>query len=98
MRIFFDTEKRVKGILEQVSATRSDDWFLLVTYWHRYAPEGVSLMDFYRTPWKYKAPTHTCIERCRRKVQEKYPELKDEEAAKARKEERLKYEEYAITS
>ena len=47
MRKFFDTEKKVKKILENYPATRSDDWFLFITYWHLNAPVGVSYMEYY---------------------------------------------------
>ena len=40
MKKFFDTEKKVKEILEKYPATRSDDWFLLMTFWHLHAPEA----------------------------------------------------------
>ena len=96
MRKFFDTEKKVKEILEKYPATRSDDWFLLMTFWHLYAPEGVCYMEYYHHPWKYNAPSYKHIERCRRKIQEKCPQLKTKEVAEARFEESMKYENYAI--
>ena len=96
MKKFFDTEKKVKKILENYPATRSDDWFLFITYWHLNAPEGVCYMEYYHHPWKYNAPSYKHIERCRRKVQSKYPDLKNIESAAARFEESMKYENYAI--
>ena len=96
MKKFFDTEKKVKSILEKYPATRKDDWFLLMTYWHLYAPAGISYMEYYHHAWKYNAPSYKNIERCRRKIQEKYPELKDEKTSDARFEESMKYEQYAL--
>ncbi len=96
MKKFFDTEKKVKEILEKYPATRKDDWFLLMTYWHLHAPAGVNYVEYYHHPWKYNAPSYKNIERCRRKLQSKYPELKDESTADARFEETMKYEQYAI--
>ena len=96
MKKFFDTEKKVKEILEKYPATRKDDWFLLMTYWHLHAPCGISYVEYYHHPWKYNAPSYKNVERCRRKLQSKYPELKDESTADARFEETMKYEQYAI--
>lgn len=96
MKKFFDTEKKVKEILEKYPATRSDDWFLLMTFWHLHAPEGIDYVEYYHHPWKYGAPSYKNIERCRRKVQEKWPQLKEKETAEARLEETMKYENYAI--
>ena len=96
MKKFFDTEKKVKEILEKYPATRKDDWFLLMTYWHLHAPAGVNYVEYYHHPWKHNAPSYKNIERCRRKLQSKYPELKDKPTADARFEETMKYEQYAI--
>lgn len=96
MKKFFDTEKKVKKILESYPATRSDDWFLLMTYWHLYAPVEIGYVEYYHHPWKYNAPSHKYIERCRRKIQARCPEFKGKKCAEARFEESMKYENYAI--
>lgn len=96
MKKFFDTENVVKKILVDIPITRNNDWFLFITYWKLKAPEGVNFQDYFNTPWRYGAPSYKHIERCRRKLQSKFPELRDNETAEARFEESMKYENYAI--
>ena len=96
MKKFYGTEKKVKEILEKYPATRSDYWFLLITYWHLYAPAGIIYVEYYHHPWKYNAPSYKHIERCRRRIQARCPELKEKKCAEARFEESMKYENYAI--
>lgn len=78
--------KIVKGILENFPATRDDDYLL---YGHYMNTKGISMDSSFRGISKLvKIGELSSIEsvgRARRKLQEKYPELKPSEAAKAGK-------------
>lgn len=95
MRKFFMAESVVKEILEDIKIARTDDNFLYITYWQKTAPE-VSFIEFFKSPGIYGGLTYKTIERARRKLQNKYPELRDSKCADARFEESMKYEQYAI--
>lgn len=95
MKKFFMAENAVKEILENVWIARTDDNFLYITYWQKTAPE-VSFIEFFKSPGRYGGLAYKTIERARRKLQNKYPELRDSKCACARFEETIKYEKYAI--
>ena len=95
LKELFKTEKEVEKILEELPITRKDDNLLYIEYWRRKATD-VSFIDFFAKPRKYGGKAYKSVERCRRKIQEKRPELKDAETAAARLEETMKYENYAI--
>lgn len=95
MKKFWDTEKIIKQILEEISITRGDDNLLYITYWRKIAPD-ISFIEFFKRPVMHGGVTFKRVERCRRKIQEKYPELKDKESADARLEETANYIDYAV--
>lgn len=91
----YRTEREVEKILEDVPTTRSSDNLLFIAYWIRKAP-NISFIDFWTNPKLYKASSYKTVERCRRKVQARRPELRDPKVADARLEKTLEYENYAI--
>ena len=95
MKKISETEKKIKRILETVPITRKDDNMLYITYWKLVAPD-VSFINFFKTPSKYGGATFKRVERCRRKLQARYEELREKESANARFEESLKYEQYVL--
>ena len=58
--------------------------------------QGVSFLDFFKNARGYKESGFAAVERCRRKLQEKFPELKDTKTAEKRFELMQDYEEYAL--
>ena len=89
------TEKEVRKILEEYPITRTDDNLLFIAYWMKKAPE-VSFIDFWKSPQLYGAVAYKSVERCRRKVQSKHPELKEKVTAEAREQAEMDYINYAI--
>ena len=84
----YKVEDLVKEILENIPETRDDDYYLIYEVEKRLEPELLN-----RTYREYLLSTKTIsfktIERARRKVQSKYPEL---QASKKVQEARLEYE------
>lgn len=91
----YKTEREVEKLLEDVPTTRSSDNLLFIAYWMKKAP-NVSFIDFWKEPKLYKASSYKTVERCRRKIQARRPELRDSEVADARLEKTLEYENYAV--
>ena len=90
-----NTEKEVEQILEDVETTRKSDNLLFVAYWMKKAPY-VSFIDFWKEPQKYGASSYKSVERCRRKIQARRPELKDSKIAELRDNAEMDYYNYAI--
>ena len=95
MKKFYDTEKIVKKFLKDLPITRGDDNLLYIRYWQKVAP-SVSFIDFFRQPSKYGGATYKCVERCRRKLQEKFPELKSVKVAEIRFEQETEFKQYGL--
>lgn len=95
MKKFSETEEKVKKLLEDIPDTRKSDEDLFDKYWQSIAPQ-VDFRTFFLNPKRYGGTKYKCVERVRRRVQAKHPELKDAKTAEARLEESMNYEEYAI--
>ena len=95
MKRFYNAEKIVKKILEDLPIMRSDDNLLYIRYWQITAP-GVSFIEFFKKPSKYNGATFKHVERCRRKLQRKYPELQSAKAIELRLEEETKFKKYGL--
>jgi hypothetical protein len=95
MRKFYDAEKVVKKILKDLPITRGSDNLLYIRYWQIVAPE-VSFIDFFKEPSKYNGATFKHIERCRRRIQEKHPELKSVKVAEFRFEQETEFKQYGL--
>ena len=91
----YKTEKEVEQILEEVETTRTSDNLLFVAYWMKKAPH-VSFIDFWKEPRRYGAASYKTVERCRRAVQARRPELKDSHVAELREEAEMDYYQYGI--
>lgn len=86
----------VKDILETDTLAREDDCYLMLKVLERTHPEEVGktfsevMLHAKRNKINFES-----IRRCRQKVQEKHPELKEKETAEAREEEQLEYIDFA---
>lgn len=89
-------EKVVKEILENDELARKDDCYLILEVIRRIFPfeVGKTFADVMFNA-KSKGISFESITRARRKIQRKYPELKDEETAEIRNIEQEEYREYA---
>jgi hypothetical protein len=93
-----DLEKVIKTILEEKPQTREDDYLLYAELIARYDNR---LLEYpARTFLQYhnelNLPNIKSVERARRKVQEKHPELASERAKRKRAEEQQAYMNYAL--
>ena len=93
-----ELEKVIKPILEEYPQAREDDYILYAEVIKQYNPTllGISAGDFLVLHNTYNIPNIKSIERTRRKVQEKHPELASERAKKKRAKEEQAYINYAI--
>lgn len=95
----YELQKIVKEILEHDPKARDDDMYLYITYVKHqmgnqdYSFELIFANKEYRI--NHNIRTFSGVERCRRKMQEKYPELTNDYHKKIRGEEQKIYEEYA---
>ena len=95
LKKLYKLEDEITKILEKNPITRTDDQLLYIAYWNIKAP-CISFIDFFKNPQKYGANSYKSVERCRRKIQERRPELKDSKVAEYRDKLVLDYEQYAI--
>ncbi len=92
-------EKVVLEILEESHLARADDYFLMHCVCEKLCP-GIIGEPFGKALILHKeleVPNWKSVERARRKVQEKRPDLVSPEKAEKRREEEEKYREYART-
>lgn len=88
-------EAEIYMILKEIPITRTDDHLLYVAYWSK-KRKDVSFIDFWKNYRAYGASGFVSVERCRRRLQEKYPELKDIKTAEKRFALVEQYEQYAL--
>ena len=88
-------QQEIYEILKEIPITRTDDHLLYTAYWSKKRPD-VSFIDFFKRYRRYGASSFAGVERVRRKLQERYPELKDTKTAEKRFELSMEYEEYAL--
>lgn len=88
-------ETIVYELLKEKPITRTDDQLLYIAYWSKIKPD-VSFFDFFKNYKQYKAKSYKSIERARRKVQAKYPELTEPEVKMKRYELEAEYKKYAL--
>lgn len=91
-------EAVIKPILEEKPQTREDDFLLYAEVIKAYDPEllEVTAKLFLIKHNALNVPNIKSIERVRRKVQEKHPELARERVKRKRAEEQAKYIAYSI--
>lgn len=96
MEKLMKTSQVAQKLLENDEETRKDDLYLYEEILNSKVP---GLGDIARIIHDHmragKVPVWSTMDRARRKVQEKHPELKDEETAHYRKLEEEKYKEFA---
>ena len=93
-------ENVVISILSELPPTRNDDCLLMWEVCRRLTPNllNKSFSDVMLFHTELGLPNIKTVERCRRKAQEKFPDLQaTKEKKKQRKEEEKKYEEYSKT-
>ena len=89
-------EHIVEKILREVLSTRDDDYVLTTEYYSRVCPEVLDM------PFRYvflghktlRLPNFKTIERARRKLQSRFPELMSKKSREKRKELENKYKNY----
>ena len=92
-------EKVVLRVLESIPAARSDDYVLMWYVCCEVKPE-ITEMPFAYVLCHHKLlgmPNWETVTRCRRKIQEKRPDLISPDTARKRKREETEYREYART-
>ena len=95
------TEKYVENALRNRPHTREDDNLLYVDVIRQINPAlvNVNFLMTFESARKKKLPAYETISRCRRKLQEKYPELAETiEVRKQREEQQMNMFEYAVTA
>lgn len=87
----------VKEILEQDELARTDDCYLILKVLEKIRPNevGKAFSEVMLNAKKNKINFES-IRRCRQKVQEKYPELKDAKTVEKRSKEIDEYREFAL--
>lgn len=90
-------EEVIKPILEYCPQAREDDFILYAEVIRAYNPAllNLSTKTFLLSHNVLKVPNIKSVERARRKVQEKYPELATERAKRKRAEEQANYIAYS---
>lgn len=89
-------EETVKEILENDELSRRDDCYLILRVISKLYPNEIGKrFETVMFGAKNKGISFESITRCRRKLQEKNPYLKDEETANARKKKQKEYVRYS---
>lgn len=91
-------EPLIKHILEEYPETRGDDFLLYAEVIREYNPELLTLSagSFLVGHSHYNVPNIKSVERVRRRLQAKYPELTSPKAKAKRSEEEQAYIGYAV--
>ena len=91
--------KMVEPLVEEAlinnQACRGDNFILYLEVLKKYISLDLSIKDVFLNHKALGIPSLESITRARRKLQERNPELKDEEVAKVREEEEEEYREYS---
>lgn len=91
-----ELEPKVERILEKNPKTRGDNFILYVEVLEDYVDTGFSFRSICLAHKQLGIPSLESITRARRKIQERRPELRDEEAAEIRKSEEAEYIQYGL--
>lgn len=97
MAKLISTEKVVLSVLEESKAARQDDYVLMWLVCNKIKPEIVD-MPFSYVLYHHKSlglPNWETVTRCRRKIQEKRPDLCEPDTTRQRRKEEKEYIEYA---
>lgn len=93
LKQYHDAEKAVEDILEHEPDTRKSDNKLFLRYYELLNP-GVDFRTYFLNPKKYQGFSYKTLERARRKIQARRPELKDSTVAEYRFDKEQVYFEY----
>ena len=97
MRELKKLEKIVEEILKNDELSRKDDCYLILQVVSKLYPNEIGKkFETVMFNAKNKGISFESITRCRRKLQEKNPELRDEETVKNRKEKQKEYIKYSV--
>lgn len=88
-------EKEVKELLMTSKLARKSDQALFIMHWRKKA-RNVPFKLFFLCPNLFNGYSFKTIERCRRKIQNDNPELKDLYVAEKRLETQQIYEQYSL--
>ena len=88
-------EKEVKELLITSKLARKSDQALFIMHWRKKA-KNIPFKLFFLCPNLFDGYSFKTIERCRRKIQNDNPELKDLYVAEKRLEAQQVYEEYSL--
>ena len=88
----------VHNILIDKPETRADDFLLVYEVFRGFVGGGVTLATALKYHKDFGLPSFASIVRARRKLQSKYPELVDQEAAEIRAQEETEYKAYALNN
>ena len=89
-------EPLVEDALINVPETRKDNFILYIEVLGRFIDPKISLQEAFLNHKLLGLPELETITRCRRKLQEKNPELRDKEAVSVREKEQEEYRDYAM--
>ena len=102
MERFYKTEDLVKSVLIEYPDSRNSDDVLVFRVYKELNEEAVIrelFCEIMLNRKEYGLPSYKTIERCRRKLVSKYPELAPiKSVEKARKEEEVNYKTYALNN
>lgn len=85
----------VKQELETNTESKSDDFILILNVLKNYVTTEMSLESIFKNHARLEIPCLESITRCRRKLQELYPELRNEKMQQNREVAKQAYIEYA---
>ena len=88
-------EKEVKELLIASKLARKSDQALFIMHWRKKA-KNIPFKLFFLCPSLFNGYSFKTIERCRRKIQNDLPQLKDLYVAEKRLEAQQVYEEYSL--
>ena len=94
----YTIEEKVEYVLREYEDARKDDFILIYRVFKEINENAVIRKPFYElmlNHYDYNFPAIASIMRARRKVYQKYPDLKPEKATKARNKKIEEYKEYS---
>lgn len=87
-------EAQVKGALVSDPRTRGDDFILMLEVYKNYVPLDASLSEVLSHHNKYNLPSFASVVRTRRKLQNEYPRLLNENVKVLREKQEQDYLDY----
>ena len=91
-----EVEPLVREALIEHPITRDDNFHLYGVVLAHYIDVNMPLVEVFARHTELKIPSLETITRCRRKIQEREPELASQRAMEAREREEIEHEEYAV--